>query len=282
MGRSHETRHLHRFALQPMSSPLVSLLATVIAIYGLLTVFIYLYQDNLLFFPSSSDPDIESHYKEHAVSFAVGDVALRGWFLPASDDSKPTLVFYGGNGQELSTSIASITSLGDYNYVLVNYRGYGRSTGHPSEEDLKSDALFILDSLETQNTISLTNTIIMGRSLGSGIAMHVAANRQTRGLILISPFNSIEAIASDIYFYLPVGWLIRHPFRSIDYVAEVLTPTLIIKAEHDRVIPESYTNDLIEAWHGPLKTIKLAGTNHNYIETESYFEVIDQFLQELD
>lgn len=263
-------------------SSLTSVALTIIVFYGLLVTIVHLAQERLLFFPSGSDPALESRYQEFAISFSTGEVELHGWFFPADEATQPTLVFYGGNGQEISTSIAGLRALGDFSYVLINYRGYGRSTGAPSETDLKSDALLILDSLEAQNRISIANTVIMGRSLGTGIATHVAANRETKGLILISPFSSIEAIASDIYFYLPVRWLIRHPFRSINDVAEISAPTLIIKAENDQIVPERYTDQLIEAWQGPLEVIKLAGTNHNYIETSEYLKVVDQFIRHLE
>jgi pimeloyl-ACP methyl ester carboxylesterase len=262
-------------------SGVTGFLVTVIAGYALLTAFMYLMQDRMLFLPSPSSPEIESRYQKYAVTFNTGQVDLHGWHIPAEDLSQPTIVFYGGNGQELSTSIESITALGDYHYVIVNYRGYGRSLGQPSEKDLKSDALLILHRLKAQGKISLSNTIIMGRSIGTAIAVHVAANVRSKGLILISPFNSIEAIASDLYFYLPVKWLIKHPFRSVDYVAEISVPTLIIKAENDQVVPRKYTDELIRAWQGPLEVIELEGTHHNYIETVQYFDVTNRFIESL-
>ena len=258
-----------------------SVLIPLAAIYVLITVFVYLIQDGLLFYPSPSDAEIEARYREYAISVETGEVVLHGWFIPAAEHSHPTIAFYGGNGQELSTSIASIRALGDYNFVMINYRGYGRSSGRPSEKVLKSDALFILDALEAEKRISLHNTIVLGRSLGTGVATHVAANREIKGLILISPFDSIEAIAADIYFFLPVRWLIKNPFRSIDYIPAISASTLVIKAEHDQVVPERYTDELIKAWKSPLTVIKLEGTNHNYIETPRYFDEINRFLLRL-
>lgn len=251
----------------------------VIVIYSALTALLYFQQESLLFFPRSSIPEVESRYRDYAVSFENDGAELHGWFFPAADRNRPALVYYGGNGQELSGSIDSIRALGDYNYVIVNYRGYGKSTSSPTEKALKSDALFILDSLESQGKILLSNSFILGRSLGSGVATHVAANREIRGLILISPFDSIEAVASDLYFYLPVRWLLRHPFRSIDYVDRIDVPTLIIKAQTDQVIPLQYSDALIKAWKSQLEVVQLKGTRHNDIETEEYFITINNFIQ---
>lgn len=251
----------------------------VVAIYSAMTALIYFQQESLLFYPRSSIPEVESRYRDYAVSFENDGAELHGWFFPAVDRNQPALVYYGGNGQELSASIDSIKALGDYNYVIVNYRGYGKSTRSPTEKALKSDALFILDKLASQGKILLSNSFILGRSLGTGVATHVAANRDIKGLILISPFDSIEAVASDLYFYLPVRWLIRHPFRSIDYVDRIDVPTLIINAETDRVIPLQYSNALAKAWKSQLKVVQLKGTHHNYIETEEYFITINNFIE---
>ena len=262
-------------------SSLLNFFGIALLVYGLLTAFVYCTQDSLLFYSSSSDPDLERRYQEYKISFNAEEAELHGWFIPGSDSVRLNLVFYGGNGQELSRNIDSITSIGDYNYVFVNYRGYGSSTGQPSEKHLKSDALLILDVLADQKRIELANTVIMGRSLGTGVATYVAANRNIKGLVLISPFNSIEAIASDIYFYLPVKWLIRHPFRSIDYVSNISAPTLILKAENDRVIPGSYSDSLAKMWRSPLNIVELKGTHHNYIETLQYYDVVRSYLQSL-
>ena len=247
--------------------------------YTALTALLYFGQDSLLFYPRPSNPEIELRYRDYAVSFRINGIELHGWFFAATDPTRPALVYYGGNGQELSESIDGIRELGDYNYVIINYRGYGKSTGSPSEKALKSDALVIPDSLESQGRISLESSFILGRSLGSGIATHVAANRKTRGLILVSPFDSIEAIASDLYFFLPVRWFIRHPFRSIDYVDRIDVPTLVIKAQVDQVVPSRYSDALIKAWKYPLEVVQLEGTSHNYIETEDYFKTINRFIQ---
>lgn len=251
----------------------------VVIVYSAVVALVYFRQEQLMFYPRASIPAIELRYRDHAISFETEDAELHGWFFPSSRRERPTLVYYGGNGEELSGSIADIRALGDYHHVIVNYRGYGRSSGSPGEKTLQSDALFILDSLESQGKISLENTFILGRSLGSAIAAHVAANRTTRGLILVSPFDSIEAIASDLYFFLPVRWLIKHPFRTIDYVDRIAVPTLIIKAQTDEVVPLRYTDALIRAWKHELEVVQLEGTSHNYIQTEEYVKTINRFIQ---
>lgn len=261
----------------PMST-LSGFLVLAVVLYSALTAMVYFGQEHLLFYPRASIPEIESRYRDYGISFKIGGVELHGWFFPTRRE-RPALIYYGGNGEELSGSIDNLRALGDYNHVIVNYRGYGRSSGSPTEKTLKSDALFILDSLESQGKISLENSFILGRSLGSAIAVHVAANRRTKGLILVSPFDSIEAIASDLYFFLPVRWLIRNPFRSIDYVDRIAVPTLIIKAETDEVVPLRYSDALISAWKYELEVVQLEGTSHNYIQTEEYVNSINRFIE---
>ena len=250
----------------------------ILVVYLLFTALVYFGQERLLFYPRASIPGVEKRYHDYAVSFETVETQLHGWFFPASEPGRPALIYYGGNGQELSGSIDDIRALGDYNHVIVNYRGYGRSTGSPGEKALKSDALFILDSLEAQGKISVANSFILGRSLGSGIAAHVAAHRKTNGLILVSPFDSIEAIASDMYFFLPVRWLIRHPFRTVDYIGQIDVPTLIIKAQSDQVVPLRYSDALIGAWRGELEVVQVKGTSHNNIQTPDYVRTINGFI----
>ncbi|MBD3648857.1 MAG: alpha/beta hydrolase, partial [Pseudomonadales bacterium] len=173
----------------------------------------------------------------------------------------------------------TITEIGDFNYLMVNYRGYGESTGEPSESALKADALVVLDRASEQFDFDIDNVIVMGRSLGTGVAMHVAANRPVKALILVSPFDSLRAVASTHYPIFPVGPLLRHPFRSIDYVDDTMMPTLILKAANDEIVPHQHTNNLIAHWQGPLWTFTLPGTTHNRVVTDEYYDHIREFIR---
>lgn len=240
---------------------------------------LYAFQEQMLFFPKPESPTAGNQYDEFEVSFTVDDNTLDGWYIPGA--SNQTLVYYGGNGEEQSVSLKTITKIGDFNYLLVNYRGYGESTGSPSEKALKSDAVKVLDLASQRFGIDIREVVLMGRSLGTGVAMHVAANRPIKALILVSPFDSVAAVARTHYPFFPIAPLLRHPFRSIDYVEDTRMPTLILKSATDEIVPHKHTDNLIANWRGPLLTYTLPGTTHNRIVSDEYFRRIRQFLGEV-
>lgn len=247
-------------------------------VYCLLVLFLYLRQDSLLFYPLASDPRALERLEGSGVEFEREGVMLRGWFIKAPSPDAETIVYYGGNGEEMSRSAAPLTAIGDFNYLLVNYRGYGGSEGRPGEDALKADAIFVLTTMAERGELSLDRTHVIGRSLGSGIAIHVAAEENIRSLILVSPYDSIEAMASSIYPLFPVRLLIRHPFRALDDAPLVGARTLIIKAARDNVIPHERSDRLIEAWPGQPRIATLAGTDHNFIFTSEFYDLVGEFL----
>ncbi|MBD3647180.1 MAG: hypothetical protein HUJ31_06930, partial [Pseudomonadales bacterium] len=141
----------------------------VVALLGL-----YLFQEEMLFFPRPESPSASRDYTEFEVSFTVGENRLDGWYIPGS--SEHTVVYYGGNGDEQSINLRTITEIGDFNCLMVNYRGYGESTGEPSESALKADALVVHDRASEQFDFDIDTVIVMGRSLGTCVAMHVSPN----------------------------------------------------------------------------------------------------------
>lgn len=241
---------------------------------------LYFQQENILFFPRPVDPAIAGQYSDSTIEFTRAGTTLRGWFVESGNADAETIVFYGGNGDELSRSLADISALGDFNYLMVNYRGYGDSEGMPGEAELKADAIAILQSLQQQGRIDLARSHIIGRSLGSGIATHVAAQFDVASLILVTPYDSIAAVAAGRYPIFPVGLLLKHPFRSLDYVADIDEPTLIIKAEQDRIVPHVHSDALIQAWQSPLQTVTLAGTTHNSIYSPAFYQNVRAFIAE--
>lgn len=259
------------------------LTASVLLIGGLYLAacaFLYFQQENILFFPSPVDPAIASQYSGSAIEFSRDGTVLRGWFIESDNGDARTIIFYGGNGDELSRSLADISALGDFNYLMVNYRGYGDSEGMPGEAELKADAVAVLQSLQRQGRIDLARSHIIGRSLGSGIATHVAAQFDVASLILVTPYDSIAAVAAGRYPIFPTGLLLKHHFRSLDYVADIDEPTLIIKAERDRIVPHVHSDALIRAWQSPLQTVTLMGTTHNSIYSAAFYQNVRAFIEE--
>jgi pimeloyl-ACP methyl ester carboxylesterase len=119
--------------------------------------------------------------------------------------------------------------------VSFHYRGYAPSCGSPSAEALLSDSLLFFDHLRQSDAGE--RIIAVGFSIGSGVAAYLARQRPVTGLIMVTPFDSLEALAQSIYWWAPVGLLLRHRMPTIDFVRESHVPTALIVAERDTIVP---------------------------------------------
>ena len=169
-------------------------------------------------------------------------------------------------------------SIGARSVLVVNYRGYGRSTGEPGQKALYDDGLAIYDYAVGRGARP-EHIVVMGRSLGSGVASMLAAARPVRAAILVTPFDSIAAVAAGKYPYLPVRLLLRHPFPSTDWAKQARVPALFLAAERDFVVPAAHARRLFEAWAGEKQMHVLPQTGHNDLDMHpDYYRLIDEFL----
>jgi pimeloyl-ACP methyl ester carboxylesterase len=241
----------------------------------LMVVYLYVNQRKMLYFPQGLDRDWQ-HIKEnskHEIEFQRDETRLRGWLL--YPERPELLIYYGGNGEEVSYNLAEFDQLKSHAILLVNYRGYGESEGRPTEADLVADALAIFDEMNDK----YGSIVVLGRSLGSGIAVQVAANRQTKGVILVTPYDSIVAVGQAMYRWAPVSLLLKDPFDSIAASSTVTEPALFLIAEQDEVIPEIHSRKLADAWKSTFDWVTIKGSSHNSISSfPAYWVAIDSFL----
>src|SRR5262247_2075447 len=157
-------------------------------------------QDSLLYHPArlhGAPPSPPPGWSIEPLSVErPGGVKLRGWLVKPPVEPAPLLLYFGGNAEEVSWQIAVANRLGGRAVALVNYRGYGQSTGAPSEPALLADAIAVHDALVQRPDIDSDRVAIMGRSLGTGVAVHLAANRPVERVVLVSPYDSIAAVAT--------------------------------------------------------------------------------------
>jgi hypothetical protein len=148
----------------------------------------------------------------------------------------PTLLGFGGNAWSAEAMALFLHGLfPDRDVVAFHYRGYAPSSGRPSAEALLSDSLLIFDYLLQSDAGE--RVVAVGFSIGSGVAAYLARQRPVAGLIMVTPFDSLEALARNIYWWAPVGLLLRHRMPTIDFVRESLEPTAVIIAERDTIVP---------------------------------------------
>ncbi|MDJ0809143.1 MAG: alpha/beta hydrolase [Desulfobacterales bacterium] len=241
---------------------------------------LYFFQDALIFFPQSIPPASRKQFEPHAYRVVHEGVTLQGWFVRgAVTAEKPLLVYYGGNAEEVSANLGDLRQLKAGAYLFINYRGYGDSEGKPSQAALCKDAVHILDHMVANERIPLDHMVLMGRSLGSGVAVHAAAQRKVRAVVLVTPFDSLTNVARHHYPIFPVRLLLKHPFDSLALAPAIKTPLLMLIAAHDEVIPPKFAFNLARAWGGPVQTQIIEGAGHNDIQLhQDYWKALNGFL----
>jgi pimeloyl-ACP methyl ester carboxylesterase len=258
-----------------MSSLIFRLLLLVAVIYAGAVLWMWIRQEHYLFLPKHYDPFPE--FEHFRWDRTISGVRHQGWFLDQGKDK--TVIYHGGNAEDLAGHCDVMMDGLDANALLVNYRGYGQSEGAPGEKEMVADGIAIFDLFAAEKNSSPANIFLMGRSLGSGVAIQVAAARpQAAGLILVTPYENIAAIAKFQYPWLPAKWILRHPFHAIDVAPAIQMPALVLLAEFDEVIPVETGRNLGEALGGPKKIITLPMGHMDLNEHPGYFQAINSFV----
>ena len=187
------------------------------------------------------------------------------------------LIYFGGNAEDVSANLSSFSAaFPDRALYLMHYRGFGGSTGKPSEKLLHADAAALFDAVHGEHA----NVALVGRSLGSGVAIRLATVRPASRLVLVTPYDSIEGIAANQFPWFPVRWLLTDKFASVRYAPAIRVPTLILQAEIDEVIPAASPARLHAAFApGTASLVVIRGVGHNNIsDTAQYLQKMRQAL----
>ena len=232
---------------------------------------LYFLQDRLLYIPS---PEV-AHPGAGVLRIESGAATLKVWELHAA--ARPAIIYFGGNAEEVGANIKDFDTVFPERAVyLVNYRGYGGSTGRPSEAALIADALAVYDSVSARHA----PIAVIGRSLGSGVAVALAAERPVERLILVTPYDSIANVAADHYRLLPVRWMVRDRYDSAARIGRVSAPTLVVIAGHDEVVYRARSDALLAAMAPSRRhTLLLPDATHNDVQLDPlYYPGLRDFL----
>ncbi len=244
-----------------------------------LCAFLYIQQDRMLFHPTPPPISVPKPVRGELETLRLvttDGLRLAGWFVTGGTGRAPLVIYFGGNAEDVSGLIGAADRFGGYSLMLLNYRGYGGSEGIPGESALFADALFAFDYAARRSDVDPRRVVAMGRSLGSGVAVHLAAHRPVAAVVLVSPYDSVRALAEAVYPWLPVRLLLKHPFDSLSRAVALRTPLLCLVAERDSVIPPAHSRRLFDAWGAAQKRwIELRGAGHDSVDADPrYWEEI--------
>ena len=253
----------------------------IIAVFYLLICgLLFLMQERLIFFPPKPVDDVYNTVRANEISFAATGEKKHGWKISVNPESTKTILYFGGNAEDVVYFNFEAEKFNAHQAIAINHPGYGKNTGQPSQQSLYKNAIEVYDHGGEKYKLEPENIIIIGRSLGSSVATYLAAKRKAAGLVLITPFDSIKNIAANQYKIFPIKFMIKHGFPTIDYIASVKAPILMVAAEKDEIIADSHLQNLNQASGERTRLIQYSGVGHNTIQNHhEYYNEINEFIE---
>ncbi len=265
-----------------------SALSIVALVYLGLTLLLYLTQESYVYFPSRvlvhTPADAGLGYDE--ARFQADDgTALHGWFVPAPG-ARFTLLFLHGNAGNISHRLESLLlfrRLGMSSFIF-DYRGYGQSTGKPSEKGTYRDAEAAWRYLVETRGIPPRQIIFFGRSLGGAVATWLATRYPPRALIVESVFTSVPDLGAEIYPFLPVRLLARIYYNTLRRISTLRHPVLVVHSRDDEIVPFAHGQMIYRTANEPKAMLEIrGGHNDGFIVTgEEYIQGLQDFLETLE
>lgn len=232
---------------------MITLLAVILAAYLAVCALLFVRQRSMLYFPQAFDGG----------SVLALDGGARVGVTLHEQPGLGAVLYFGGNAEAVPDSLPELAAVfPGHSLYLMHYRGYGATPGTPSEAGLYADALALYDYVRARHP----QVTLVGRSLGSGIATRLAGERPVERLVLVTPYDSMAAVAAHHYRWLPVGLLLRDRYDAARHTARVNAPTTLLVAERDEIIPRASSEALYRSFRPGLATFQLVpGAGHNDI-----------------
>ena len=211
---------------------------------------------------------------------AADGTPLTAWYAPPSSGRKVFLFFHGQGGQlVIQTGRWARIKAAGHGVLALSYRGYPGSSGEPSEAGIHLDARAAYDWLRARHAIG--DIVLHGHSLGSGVAVRLAAEIQAAAIVLEAPFTAAVDVASERMPYLPVSLLMLDQFRSRDWIGKVRMPLLIVHGDKDGVIPPRHGEALFALANNPKQLVVMPGGDHNSLVRDGLYDHVWRFLGSL-
>lgn len=264
-----------------MRKNLLRLLVVLALIYIGISSTIYFKQRSLLYFPDKDIKEISDYGLGDAQDLMIKSedgTEIQLWYKKPAPN-KPMTLFFHGNSYHLgqrSEKFRELIELG-YGFIAPSYHGFGKSEGHPSKEAILSDARTAVKFLQEQG-YKTEDVVLIGESLGSGVAVQIANENKFKEVFLITPYTSIADRAQEIYWYLPVQYLVKDNFINSDKINKIHAPLLMVHGTKDDVIPHAHAEALFALAEEPKKLIIYEGKGHSNLDNREIFTEMTKFL----
>ncbi|MEN8107913.1 MAG: alpha/beta hydrolase [Pseudomonadota bacterium] len=255
--------------------------------YVVLAIALFFYQPNLLYLPDMPTRQIQATPEVIGLDYdpltltTSDNEQLDAWFIPA-EPSRGIILFCHGNAGNNSHRLDSIRLFHELglSVLIFDYRGYGQSTGKPTEKGTYRDIDAAWQYLVDRRGIPPEHIILFGRSLGAPVAADLATRQPVAGVILESAFTSVPDIAATLYPWLPVRWLSRYQYDTRKKLADIHSPVLIVHSRNDDIIPFTNGERLFDAANEPKQFLKLHGGHNDgfMVSGKDYIKGLDGFL----
>lgn len=254
--------------------------------YVLFTGLIFLTQDRLIYMPSgnvTSTPERIGLAYEDIELVTEDGVRLHGWFVPGPDGDTPVLLFLHGNAGNIGHRLHSLQQFHELGLavLIIDYRGYGRSTGRPDEAGTYADARAAWQYLTEDRSIPPEAIVVFGRSLGAAVAAELATGVEPAAVILESAFTSAADLGARHYPWLPVRALLRHEYDTLGRIEAITAPILLAHSREDEIVPFEHTEHLYAA-AGDARLLEMeGGHNDAFLATgQAYRDGLRAFLRD--
>jgi dienelactone hydrolase len=259
----------------------------ILLLYATVCALLYFNQDDLLFHPQPKSKQevaeiLKSYPEFDTLSFVMKDANRTCGYISKDSikEKLPLVLYFGGNAEEVSHLADFKKYFPNTIMVLMNYRNFGLSQGKISEQTMFSDALEVYDKLIANPEIDANKVIVIGRSIGTGVATYVSSQRKTNATVLITPYENMIDVAFEKYPFVPISLLIKHRFESDTYAPSISSPMLALISANDQIIPKYHAYKLKEAWKGKTDALEVNEDHNSIMSNEEVWKKIEAFVKE--
>lgn len=247
------------------------LFTVALTLYVGLVAFMAIFQRQLLYLPDKQIGTPEQYgLSGFAESFikTIDGISLQAWYNPAKNNM-PSIVYFHGNASHMGNRAGIYSALAGkgFGVLAISYRGYGKSEGKPNEQGLYIDGRTAISFLTENKKIPLSNIIIYGESLGTGVSVQMAKEHSVGAVILQAPYTSVTGRAAEIYFFIPVKFIMFDHFDSLSKISQIKSPLLILHGEQDVTIPIRHGKTMLEAANSPKEAVFFHDVGHNNFDS---------------